>query len=183
MIRLFAGIDLPENIKEQLYTLRGGLMGAKWRTMDRMHITMRFIGNVPENVADDIMRELKYIRFPAFHLTCKGIGYFDVGNVPHHLWAGVDNEKILQELHDKINNAIKNAGGGNQNSFKFLPHVTLAKLQGTTMDDVYKYMAQNNLFKSDDFLVDSFTLFASHAREDGEGKYYTVEENYPLSLV
>lgn len=183
MIRLFVGIDLPDEIKEQLYTLRGGLSGAKWRGTDRMHLTLRFIGNIPEHVADEILRELRYIRFPAFHLSLKGIGYFDVGDIPHHLWAGVDNEKILTELHDKINAAIKRAGGGDQADFKFLPHVTLAKLQGSTMDDVFKYIAQNNLFHSDDFLVDSFSLFVSRARENGEGKYYTAEENYPLSLV
>ena len=72
MIRLFVGIDLPENIKESLYSLRGGLIGAKWREPDRMHITLRFIGNVDEQTADEIIRELRYLRFPAFHLTAKG---------------------------------------------------------------------------------------------------------------
>lgn len=183
MIRLFVGIDLPPEIKEELYKLRGGLNGANWRTIERMHLTLRFIGNVQEHVAEEILRELRYIRFPAFNMSLKSIGYFDVGDIPHHLWAGVDNEKILQELHDKIDVAIKRAGGGNKADFKFLPHVTLAKLHGSTMDDVFKYIAQNNLFHSPEFLVDSFSLFVSHARENGEGKYYTVEENYPLNLV
>ena len=183
MIRLFVGIDLPDHIKESLYSLRGGLIGAKWREMDRMHITMRFIGNVTEDTANEIMKELKYLRFPAFHLTCKGLGYFDVGNVPHHLWAGLDNEKILQELYDKIDAAVKRAGGGDKTSFKFTPHITLAKLQGTTMNDVFEFISANNLYKSETFLVDNISLFASIARENGEGKYYTVEESYPLSLV
>ena len=78
MIRLFVGIDLPEDIKESLYSLHGGLIGAKWRETDRMHITLRFIGNVDEQTADEIIRELRYLRFPAFHLTAKGLGYFDV---------------------------------------------------------------------------------------------------------
>lgn len=183
MIRLFVGIDLPDSIKQALYSLRGGLEHANWRTMERMHLTLRFIGNVEEHVADEILRELRYIRFPAFHLSCKNIGYFDVGNIPHHLWAGVDNEQVLQDLHQKINAAIKKAGGGDQADFKFLPHVTLAKLQGTTMNEVFTYIAENNLFRTEPFLVDSFSLFISHARENGEGKYYTVEESYPLSLV
>ena len=183
MIRLFVGIDLPENIKESLYSLRGGLIGAKWREPDRMHITLRFIGNVDEQTADEIIRELRYLRFPAFYLTAKGLGYFDVGNIPHHLWVGLDNEKILQELYDKIDHIVKKAGGGDKTSYKFTPHITLAKLQGTTMNDVFDYITANNLFKTEQFLVDNVSLFVSHARENGEGKYYTVEESYPLSLV
>lgn len=183
MIRLFVGLELPDSVKEAIYSLRGGLEHANWRAPERMHITMRFIGNVEEHVADEILRELRYIRFPAFHLTCKGLGYFDKGNIPHHLWVGVDNAKILEELYQKLDAAITRAGGGNQERFKFLPHVTIAKLQGTTMDEVFNYISANNLFKTEPFLVDSFSLFASHARENGEGKYYTVEESYPLSLV
>lgn len=183
MMRLFVGIELPENVKDQLLSFAGGLVGANWRIPERMHITLRFIGNVDEQTTDEIIRELRYVRFPAFHLTCKELGYFDIGNVPHHLWAGLDNHKILQELHDKIDTAVKHAGGGNQSSFKFTPHVTLAKLQGTSMNDVYEFIAANNLYKCDPFLADSFTLFASHARENGEGKYYTPVETFPLSLV
>lgn len=183
MIRLFVGIDLPENIKEHLYSLRGGLIGANWRTPERMHITLRFIGNVTEDVANEISKELKYLRFPAFHTRAKALGYFDVGNMPHHLWAGLDNDQILQELHDKLDSAIKRAGGQDQSSYKFLPHITLAKLQGTTMNDVYEYISANNLFSTEEFLVDNVTLYASIARENGEGKYYKALETYPLSLV
>lgn len=183
MIRLFVGLDLPKEIKEHIYSLRGGLEHALWRDVERMHLNLRFIGNVEEDVADEILRELRYIRFPAFHLTCKGLGYFDVANVPHHLWVGVDNDKILDELHDKIDNAVKKAGSKDQERFKFHPHVTIAKLQGTTMDELFKYISANNLFKTKPFLVENFTLFASIARENGEGKYYKAEEIYPLSLV
>lgn len=183
MIRLFVGLDLPEEIKEQIYSLRGGLEHALWRDPERMHLNLRFIGNVEEDQADEILRELKYIRFPAFHLTCKGLGYFDVAGVPHHLWVGVDNDKILEELHDKIDNALKKAGVAPQERFKFHPHVTIAKLQGTTMDELFKYISANNLFKTKSFFVENFTLFASIARENGEGKYYRHQEIYPLNLV
>ncbi len=183
MIRLFVGLDFPEEIKDQLYTLRGGLEHASFRTKDRFHLTLRFVGNVNEKTAEDILKELKYIRFPAFHLALKGLGYFSIGDQPHHLWVGVENDKMLTELHQKIDGVIKKAGGGTADKFKFMPHVTLAKLNGTSLDDVFRYIAQNNLFRTEPFLVDSFTLFASHARENGEGKYYTSEEVYPLSLI
>ncbi len=183
MIRLFVGIELPQPVKEQLHALRGGLIGAKWRPMEKMHLTLRFIGEVEEHSADDIVRELKYIRFPAFHLGLKGIGYFAHGTAPHHLWAGVDSDKALSELQEKVARALEQTGLHIADRFKFTPHVTLARLNGTTMDDVYTFIAQNNLFKTEPFLVDGFALFSSHVRENGEGKFHLVEERFPLSLV
>lgn len=183
MIRLFVGIELPETVKDQLLSFAGGLAGASWRTRERLHITLRFIGNVDEQTAEDIAQELRYMRFPAFHLRCKELGCFDIGGTPHHLWAGLDNTKVLQELHDKIDTAVKRAGGGNQSSFKFTPHVTLAKLNGTSMQEVYEFIAAHNLYPSDSFLAESVTLFASRARENGEGKYYIPLQRFPLSLV
>lgn len=183
MIRLFAGIDLPPEIKEELYALRGGLFGAQWHTKERLNLNLRFIGNIEEHTAEEVLRELRYIRFPAFHMAFKEIGYFAHADQPHHIWTGVDTPHLIAELQEKIDKAVVKAGAGNADKFKFVPHVALAKLQGTSMDEVFEYIRGNNLFRSTPFLVDSFCLFASHARENGEGKYYTVEETYPLSLI
>lgn len=183
MIRLFVGLDLPEDIKDELYALRGGLEGAFWHTKDKLNLNLRFIGNVEEPVAEEILKELRYIRFPAFHMAFKEINYFASKDIPHHLWTGVANPVVITELQQKIDLCIKKAGGGDADRFKFVPHVSLAKLQGTDLNELFRYIALNNLFHSREFLVDSFSLFASHARENGEGKYYTIEETYPLMLV
>lgn len=183
MIRLFVGLDLPDEIKEELYALRGGLPGADWHSKDKLNLNLRFIGNVEEPVADEVLKELRYIRFPAFYMAFKEINYFATKNIPHHIWTGVSEPRIIAELQQKIDLAVKKAGAGDADRFKFVPHVSLARLRGATFDDVFKYIAENNLFKSKEFLVDSFSLFASHAHENGDGKYYTVEETYPLALI
>ena len=66
MIRLFAGIELPEDIKDQLYALRGGVPNAKWVERDNLHITLRFIGNIDEDVAADLHEGFMQIKAPAF---------------------------------------------------------------------------------------------------------------------
>lgn len=183
MIRLFVGLSLPENIKEQLTTLQKNLPGALWRPTEKMHLTLRFVGNLEEPIADDVLKELHYVRFPAFHYSLKEVGYFAHGDIPHHVWAGVDEDKAIRELQVKIDNAIKKAGAGQADRFKFMPHVTLGKLSGTDMGDIFRYIAQNNLFHSDMFEATSFTLYQSIARENGEGKYYKEIAEYPLDLV
>ena len=116
MIRLFAGLSLPEHIKEQLTQLQKGLPSAVWRPAEKMHLTLRFIGNLDEPVAEEVLKELRYVRFPAFHFSLKGIGYFARGDVPHHIWAGVDEDKAIRELQAKIDTAVKKAGAGQEGS-------------------------------------------------------------------
>ncbi|MBQ7413143.1 MAG: RNA 2',3'-cyclic phosphodiesterase [Alphaproteobacteria bacterium] len=183
MIRLFAGLDLPPDIKEQLVALQKGLPSALWRPAEKMHLTLRFIGNLDEPTAEEVLKELRYIRFPAFHFSLKGIGYFTRSDVPHHIWAGVDEDKAIRELQAKIDTAVKKAGAGQEDKFKFTPHVTLGKLFGADMNDVFRYIQANNLFHTPVFEATSFTLYQSIARENGEGKYYKEIEEYPLMLV
>ena len=183
MIRLFVGLELPEKVKEQLMSLDKNLPGALWKSADKLHLTLCFVGNVEEPVAEELVRELRFIRFPAFHLSLKEIGYFENGNVPHHLWVGVAEDKALKELQDKVEAVLRKLGLAEQDKFKFHPHVTLARLQGVGLSEVMDYISKNNLFHSDLFLVESFCLFSSHAKEAGEGKYYKIEEQYPLNLV
>ena len=183
MIRLFIGLALPEKVKEQLMSLDKNLTGALWKSADKLHLSLSFVGNIEEPKAEELMQELRFIRFPAFHLSLKEIGYFETGNIPHHLWAGVEESKALRELQEKIEAVVHKLGLDGQNKFKFHPHVTLARLQGTSVADVMGYIAANNLFHSDLFLADSFCVFSSHAKEAGEGKYYKIEAEYPLMLV
>lgn len=183
MMRLFIGLALPEKVKDQLMVLDKNLSGALWKSPDKLHLTLSFVGNVEEPMAEELLRELRFIRFSAFHVSLKKIGYFATGDMPHHLWVGVDEDKALKELQEKIASVVRKLGFGDRDKFKFHPHVTLAKLQGVGLSDVMNYISKNNLFHSDLFLVDSFNLFSSHAKEAGEGKYYKVEEQYPLNLV
>lgn len=183
MIRLFVGLDLPEEIKKQIAKMQRNLPGALWRPTEKMHLTLRFIGNLEEPLAEEVLKELRYIRFPAFHYSLKGVGYFARGDIPHHIWVGVDEDKAIRELQEKVDNAVKKAGAGQADDFKFTPHVTMGKLIGSSMDDVYRFIAQNNLFHTDVFEASSFTLYQSIARENGEGKYYKEIEEYSLMLV
>ena len=183
MKRLFIGLDLPRNVKEQLMSLDKNLTGALWKSADKLHLTLSFVGNVEEPLAEELVRELRFIRFPAFHLSLKEIGYFAMGDVPHHLWAGIAEDKALKELQEKVAAVVRKLGLEDRDRFKFYPHVALARLQGVGLTDVMNYITKNNLFHSDLFLVESFCLFSSYAKEAGEGKYYKIEEEYPLDLV
>ena len=183
MKRLFVGLPIPVEVQNTLQQLPPNLGGALWKGPEKYHLTLYFVGNVNEMVAQEVERELSYVRFPAFFMSLKEIGYFENSDIPHHLWTGVFPDKALRELQKKVANAVRRAGADGQDKFKFHPHVTLAKLVGAGLSDVLHYIEQNNLYHSPEWQVGSFCLFESHAKENGEGKYYTILREYPLSLI
>ena len=108
-------------------------------------MTLNFLGEVNADQTDAIIQELRYLRFPAFYLTAKGVGYFATGDAPHHLWVGVDAPKTLEELHDKVQNALRKAGVDKKDRFGFSPHISIARLRGTSMAEVFEFISHNNL--------------------------------------
>lgn len=182
MIRLFVGLELPEDIRNHISSLQSGLPDARWVAKEKLHLNLCFIGNVREDVGEHIHDKLCQMRFHSFNLGFKELGYFENSGIPHHLWLGVDYYQALDELSAKITNIAMECGAP-KDRFKFHAHVNLASLHGTNIVDVMRFISANNLFKTRQFQVYYFTLFSSHAREDGSGKNYRIEARYPLTLI
>ena len=66
MIRLFTAIHLPKEQKLSLLSRMAGLPKVRWQTEDQLHLTLRFIGEVEENRAEEIRLMLSEVSFKAF---------------------------------------------------------------------------------------------------------------------
>ncbi|WP_404381990.1 RNA 2',3'-cyclic phosphodiesterase [Caenispirillum salinarum] len=179
MIRLFVGLDLPEDLREQLHRLGGGIPNARWLPPENLHVTLRFIGEIDEDRCDDVHNALSDIRSPAFDLEVAGIGAFENGHRAHSLWAGVEKVPELMHLHDKVDRALVGIGEPPERR-KYTPHVTIARLKGAPVHKVQDFIAHNNLFRWGPWRVEHFTLFSSELGRSGAT--YTAEADYPLVL-
>ena len=54
MPRLFTGLEIPREVGTTLSLFRGGLPGARWIDPENYHITLRFIGDIDDRLANDI---------------------------------------------------------------------------------------------------------------------------------
>lgn len=180
MIRLFVAIDLPDEVRRHLALLSGGIPGARWMEPGSYHVTLRFIGEVAEDTAEDIHAALDSIHVPAFELGLGGVGAFSQGHRAHTLFAGVDRTQPLQHLHDKIDRAVTRLGLP-PDGRKFAPHITLARLKDAAPDKIQDFLATNNLFRHGPFPVARFTLFSSHLGRSGA--VYTAEADYALEMA
>ena len=179
MIRLFVALQLPENMRERLVALQGGVPGARWANEDQMHLTLRFIGEVDGNIAHDIDDALAGIRAPAFTLELAGVGEFG-GKNPRALWAGVRPNEALLHLQKKIETALQRIGLAAETR-KFSAHVTLARMKGAPQEKIVQFLTHHALFASGPFAVDDFVLFSSHLSHNGS--IYHLERVYPLTAT
>jgi 2'-5' RNA ligase len=177
MIRLFVAIEIPQSVRERLGMLQAGVPGARWVDDDQLHLTLRFIGEVDENVGHDIDDALLGIHAPPFELELAGVGEFG-GKNPRALWAGVRSNGALTHLQKKVETAIQRIGQEPE-ARKFSPHVTLARLRGAPREKVMQFLSEYSLFASSPFLVDRFVLFSSH--QGSGGSVYHAERTYPLT--
>lgn len=178
-LRLFAALDLPEDIADRVIALMKGVPGAKWRPRENLHLTLRFFGEVAEPVADDLDAALSAIGDAAapFDLQLKAAGSFG-GADPHALWIGVAENAALTKLAADCERAARRAGLKAE-SLKYKPHVTVAYLAGAPLDRVQAFEARLGLFQSEPLRVERFGLYSSVTRK-GAPSLYRLEAEYPL---
>lgn len=176
MPRLFTGIEIPAAIGQQLSYLRGGLPGARWVDRDNYHLTLRFIGDVDMDIAEEIAAGLAHIRRPAFTLTLHDISTLGTRK-PHAVVTKTAPSPPLFELQNEHERVMQRLGLPAETR-KFTPHVTLARLRGVVSRDIATYLSVRGGFSAGPFPVERFVLYS--ARNSGGGGPYVVEEVYPL---
>jgi RNA 2',3'-cyclic 3'-phosphodiesterase len=177
MLRLFVGIEFPPELKLRLSLLATGMPGAKWVDPGNLHLTLRFIGEVGEDLATDVDAALARLKARRFTLQLAGTGVFG-GNRPHALWVGVERDPNLVTLRDKIEQALIRIGLPPEPR-KFAPHVTLARLRDPELGTLASFLAANGRFRADPLPVDHFSLIASFPSK--AGSVYEDQADYPLT--
>jgi 2'-5' RNA ligase len=179
MPRLFTALEIPRNAAMSLSLLRGGLPGARWIDVENYHITLRFIGDVDNRTADEVVDRLDRIERPEFQIRLDSIGAFG-SKKPHSVWAGVTPTPDMFALQGEIERICQRIGLP-PDPRKFMPHVTLARLKSSRVDDVVHYLSGRGNFQTSPFLVSRFVLLSS--RESVGGGPYLTEEVFPLHEV
>ena len=176
MPRLFTALEIPFEIGQSLALLRGGLPGARWVAPENYHLTLRFIGDIDDTLAEEIADLLDKVERPAFDLQIDGLDSFG-GNKPRAVVAAVPSVTQLVELqadHERIMKRI-----GLQPERKYKPHVTLARLRDTSSRQVAEFLSTRQPFRSSSFPVSRFVLYSSRASVGGGP--YVIEAEYPLA--
>ncbi len=177
MLRLFVGIGFPPELKLRLSLLCSGITGAKWVDPGNFHLTLRFIGEIPEDLAADVDDALARLRGRRFRVQLAGTGVFGGNDKPRNLWVGVERSTELTALRDRIEHALIRVGLPPEPR-KFAPHVTLARLHNPPMSQLGGFLAASAGFRAEPLPVAAFSLIASYQTK--AGSVYEDQADYAL---
>ncbi len=118
-MRLFVAIELPDAWREEARRIGEHLVAAlgddarlRFTATERLHLTLRFLGDVDEAVLpdlrDQLAQEVASVRVP---LELAGVGQFGGRSRPTVLWFGLAGDlDRLASLHDAVERAVVAAG-------------------------------------------------------------------------
>lgn len=173
--RLFIGIRPPAAVRQTLISTMEVLECARWQDDAQLHLTLRFIGEVEREVANDLAAALARIVVPPFNLTIEGVSHFERKGTPTAIWAQVLPTPELQRLRSKVERACDLAGLGYETR-RFTPHLTIARLTRQTGPIADWLTRHTGLCAT--WQAEGFGLFESHLLPSGAK--YELAEYYPL---
>jgi 2'-5' RNA ligase len=179
MHRLFLAIRPPDAVIDLLLDTMEGFPELRWQNDEQLHLTLRFVGEVERPLAEDLAVALASLRFAPFAVRIAGVGRFD-----HHkrgaLWAGVEPRGPLAALAAKVERICIGVGLPPERR-AFHPHITLARWGRGAGQSLDPFLARHAALRSDDFTVDTVTLFESRLGRDGA--HYEAVASYPAAMV
>lgn len=179
MIRLFAALAMPETMRARLALAQRGL-GGRLVPPENLHLSLAFFGETPEPQAADLHAALLGIRIPGFSVWLDGVGAFG-GARPRSIHARVRQEPALTHLHDKIEQAARDAGIA-QGDVRYTPHVTLSRYGPGVLSasDAARLLWARAAFLAGPMRVKAFHLYRSDLGRAGPA--YEILASYPLGV-
>lgn len=140
-VRIFVAVGISAEAREQLIDavkrIRQEIpQGVQWANPDGMHLTLKFLGNIPSASVGPLLDCLGPVAegHSHFPLRLAGLGMFPGRRKPRVLWAGVDGDlDALSGLQQASEEAI-NALGYPPEQRPFRPHITLGRPRRSVSD-------------------------------------------------
>jgi 2'-5' RNA ligase len=181
MSRLFIALALPAAVRAPLAALArasSAVPGVRWGQPAQVHLTLRFLGETPEDHLPRVQEALGRVQAPSFRLHQHGMGVFPGPARPQVLWAGVVPHAPLLALAAQVEAAVCAAGCLPERR-PFHPHITLARLHRPDRAWVQTFLARHRDFEAGPFVVSDFRLYTSLLRP--AGAVHTAVAVFPLS--
>lgn len=183
MKRLFIAIDLPDEMREKIYSIHREIPDVNWVKKEQIHLTLRFIGDADDELFTGIKSTLEKILWKKFHLGLNETGFFPNEKRPNVFWVGLGKNEALSSLKNRIDQILEEVGGVSSEGRNFLPHVTIARIKRRLSEkDISGFSDISMIIRSfniQPFLVDKFFLYSSILT--AHGAIHSVEAEYKAS--
>lgn len=176
--RLFIALTPPEAVRETLAHLAEPLPDVNWTRPEQLHVTLRFLGDIPAEQIEPMIDRLRQVQVAPFILPVEGVGTFPPNRPPRVIWVGVGSgHPRLFQLRQRVDDAVL-ASGVPLDVRTFHPHVTLARATEGAAKSVAHWLHMHREFAAPPFRVEAFELYSSELRPSGA--VHTLKARFPL---
>ena len=177
-MRVFIAVDLPDHIRRAFQDLQRELRpttnAARWVAPESIHITLKFIGEIPEKRLSVVDEGLKGLTWKPFSITVRGVGFFPGSRSPRVFWAGMKAPTMLG-LSEELDARLERLGFEREKR-AFRPHITLARARDVRIDSsLVKASSKFADHHFGSFTVDRVFVFQSTLKPAG-AVYNKVKE-------
>ena len=132
-MRLFVALELTPEVHAAVRALVERLRRAEadvhWVQREGMHLTLKFIGEVPAEKLEPIRKALADVTSEsAVQLRFHGLGYFPNPRRPRVIWIGVEASANLAPLAARLEAALAPLGIAAEKR-AYVPHLTLGRFR------------------------------------------------------
>ncbi len=146
-MRCFIAIDVPGEVKraisEVIGKVRDPLKGMRWVPTEGLHVTLKFLGTVRDDMLSQIEKALSDICavYQPFSASVRGTGAFPGPTRPNVVWAGMEEPGEMGRLASDIDEAMHRLGFEREER-RFSPHLTIGRVKDRRgIDRVMKDLA------------------------------------------
>ncbi len=184
-VRAFVAVNISSALQDACAALLKRVQHlpaqVKWVRPESIHITLKFLGNVPEAQLPQIKTALQQAiqGQKCFELTSNGIGGFPSLQRPRVIWVGLNNKTLapLKSLQQRVEQELTKLGFEPENR-PFTPHLTLGRVKSSRNIQSVVEVLQRHPFPTISFPVHEIILMRSELRRDGAR--YTPIERFAL---
>jgi len=167
--RVFIAVEFPDVVKDKILLFQNELKkvvsgNVKWVERENFHITLRFLGEIPEEMVENIKKIMDEVveYFSPFYVSFDIFGAFPSLNSPRVLWIGIkDGLENLQTLYSLLEKRIVTEGFPKEDK-SFSPHLTIGRAK-----DKIKITQEIKMPIKDRIYIDEIILFESKLTPQG----------------
>jgi 2'-5' RNA ligase len=171
-MRTFVAIDIPDEIRSRIEvliaTLRRVPANVRWSRPEALHITLKFLGEIPAENVDTVKLALHSLP-DADPVTIRiaGAGFFPSERTPRVLWLGIESGPELGTVAAAIEQRLVPLGVP-PDERPFSPHLTLGRIRAANgMALLRDILSRQGALSMGSFTASEFFLYESQLAPGG----------------
>ena len=173
-MRLFIAMNFPAPLRRSIAAIGSDLersgVPARWVDSSAVHLTLKFLGEIPSARVGGVSSALDEIAVGAepLMLRFEGVGAFPSPRRPGVIWVGIESGPRLRLLHDALDRRMAEFGVARETR-PFRPHVTLGRVDRDSGPGEFREFEKQaqSLRLDTEIEISQIDLMESRLRADG----------------